>query len=318
MLLLLLCVFVSCDDNEELFPEESDLPTLRVLCIGNSFTEDSFSYVPSLFAQASPGVRLIIGIAYIGGSPLEQHYVNLTGKSIEVNQKQIAPAKYVLHMASSSDGRWIDTGRQSIDKVLTREKWDIITFQQSGVESVRDYETYYAPYIKEIKPLVEGKIGSPVRLGWVLTHGCYHVDDKGLRDNWLKTAENSGKVMQEGCFELLFPYGTAIQNLRETTITNESDNLGWTADGGHLQEGLGCLAAAYANTLILLQDMGLDIDEITFNFMPTKSLVGFLNVPNPQFGKNGVVGINPYNCSMALKAAKAAVKTPYEITPIED
>lgn len=316
--LLNLAVMQSCDSSDTEPDGYRQSKELKVLCIGNSFTEDAFSYVPALFSNAAPDVKLTIGIAYIGGSPLVQHYVNITGAPATVSGSRYVRTGYFYHKSSDGENVWYDRKNVNIETLLMDEKWDIVTFQQSGGQSARDYDLYFSPYIGEIERYVVAKCGDDVDLGWVLTHGCYFKDAERLRQVWEKTADNSARVIEQTGFSLLFPYGTALQNLREMkSVANESDAAGWTVDTGHLQEGLGCLVAAYANTIVLLDYLGITPTEETFGFIPTQSALEFMNIPNPSYGQNGIVGLSPYNCRMAFRAAQAAVENPYVITDIE-
>ena len=55
--------------------------SVKILCYGNSFTQDSMSYVPTILKQVCPQLDFVIAIAFIGGCPLAQHYANFSGQS---------------------------------------------------------------------------------------------------------------------------------------------------------------------------------------------------------------------------------------------
>ena len=286
---------------------------LKVLCIGNSFTEGAFSHVPELFALTAPDVRLTLGIAYIPASPLVQHHANLIDDSETLQGKRYYTTGYSYHKSSSDDLRWRDQWNVSITRLLHDEQWDIITFQQGGAVVMKDYDKVYAPFIREILKTAEEKCKYKPQFGWVMIHGCYASDADGLRRSWVKIAEDSKRVMDEENFTILFPYGTAIQNLRENpAIRDASDSVGWTTDSGHLQEGLGVLTATYANTFVLMKIVGKDIPDDMYHILPTFDLDNPLNIPNPQYGLTGIVGINDFNCRQAVEAAVAAVESPYQ------
>ncbi|MDE7153315.1 MAG: DUF4886 domain-containing protein [Muribaculaceae bacterium] len=288
---------------------------LKVLCIGNSFTEDAFSYVPALFFMAAPDVKLTIGIAYIGGSPLVQHWANLTGKSTTLDGTTISPKTYTYYKAESVTAQWHSCKNVSIDKILSDEQWDIITFQQNGGTSGRDYDTYFAPYLVEIKQFVRSKTKGDPKLGWVLIHGAYYNSDDGLRMSWYNGMLNSRRVMEDAGFDLLFPYGTAVQNLRDNReILNESAGPGWTFDNGHLQEGLGCLVSAYANALVLFNELKMTPERELWQFNIDKELLDFMSVPDQHIDSSGLTGISDKNCRKAYEAALAAVAEPYSVT----
>lgn len=319
---LIAMLTLSCadEDADNLISNNVDLPferELKVLCIGNSFTQDAFSYVPVMFHITAPDVKLTIGMAYIGGSPLAQHWVNLTGRSTTLDGTTFSPAKYIYHKAESLTARWYTCHNVTLDSILADEKWDIITFQQNGKTAGCDYDIYFAPYLDDIKEYARRKTAGDPKFGWVLVHGAYHINDDGMRENWRMGMLNSRRVMEEGGFDLLFPYGTAVQNLRDYHgVLNQSNGLGWTYDNGHLQEGLGCLVSAYTNILVLFDEGDITPVRDLSQFILTRQLLEYMKIPNPQIGKDGLVGITEDNCRIALEAARAAVAEPYAVTAL--
>ena len=302
-------------------PEEPEerLKEIKVLLIGNSFTEDAFSYVPSLFSEGAPEVDFVFGIAYRGGSCLTDHYASLTNSEITIGNSSFKPDAYVFNVSTNTAISWERSWGLSITDILTYTDWDIITFQQGGAHAAFDYGTYYEPFLEPLINLVKENTSYDTKIGWVSIHGCYHISDVGLRERWYDTTVNTRNVMENNDISLLFPFGTAVQNLRDCVfIENKADNLGWMVDNGHLQDGLGCLTAAYANTLVLLDYCNYSPQNLTFEFVPTAENLVELNIPGMQLGENGVVGICPDYCEAGLEAAKAAVRAPYVVTNIED
>ena len=47
------------------------------------------------------------------------------------------------------------------------------------------------------------------------------------------------------------------------------------------------------------------------------SFIEKINVPGPNLGETGVIGITEFNCYMAQVAAECAVNNPYAITDME-
>ncbi len=302
-------------------PDESEkrLTEIKVLFIGNSFTEDAFSYVPSLFSEAAPEVDFVFGIAYRGGSCLADQYAALTNSEVAINNSMFKPGAYTFNVSNNNVIPWEKRWGVSIDEILTFTDWDIITFQQSGSQAALDYATYYEPFLLPLIMRVKEKISDDTKIGWVSIHGCYESSDEDLHNRWEAIIVNTQNVMENSGISLLFPFGTALQNLRESAfIENQSDGLGWMVDNGHLQDGLGCLTAAYANTLVLLDYCNYPVKNLTFKFIPTEENLVELNIPGKHLGEKGVVGINQEYCKAGLEAAKAAVSDPYVVTNIED
>ena len=108
---------------------------IRVLAIGNSFSDDARTFVHQI-AQAS-GLEIAIGNLYIGGCSLERHWQNA--------QADAAAYDY------SKTG--CENRPASIREALQEEKWDYVTLQQASHFSGKP-ETYQ-PYLNELSAYVK-------------------------------------------------------------------------------------------------------------------------------------------------------------------
>ena len=322
-------------DDKLQYPVKKEI---KILCFGSSFTQDCMSYVPFVTKNIATDVKLTLGIAYIGGSPLVQHAAYLTGETFESDgvryytengvykKENIETGEvqsyngYVLYK-SINGNPWTNDGYVTSEDALANEEWDIVTFQGSAAQSHKDWATYYAPYLFKLQKAFYSKISKNTQLGWILIHSGYEKTDAGFVSRFEATAENTLKVMAQSAATILFPYGAAIQNLRTIeTLRNLGDNTyhNLLADTAHIQEGIGCLAAAYANALTILKvccntKVGI-IGETT---RPDDDWITDKNIPGAHIG-SGVIGITEHNCFLAQIAAIQAVKNPYEITDIND
>ena len=108
---------------------------MKILSIGNSFSEDAQRY---LHAMAShEGFDLLCANLYIGGCTLERHYNNLVG---EENQNGEKP--YVYFENSKR------IGESTLTEGIGAHDWDIITLQQASRASFNK-ESYF-PYLDEL------------------------------------------------------------------------------------------------------------------------------------------------------------------------
>jgi hypothetical protein len=278
------------------------------------------SYVPFILKNVAANLKLTIGVAYIGGCTLAQHYANFTGETIELDGTSYAPKNYSLSIYKPDATSWENVGSMSETECISYADWDIITFQQGGIHAAKAWETYYAPYIFRIQREVFNQVQKPIKLGWISIQGAYASDSDGLKSKWIATTANTELVQNKTGNQVVFPFGTAVQNL--STIQNLAeigDGVGMTADGGHLHEGLPCLVAAYANALTILREANIEgksiIGEST---RPTKDWCDSIGVMGANYGDvtNDVVGISEENCYLAQIAAIQAIKKPYEITDI--
>ncbi len=108
---------------------------MRVLSIGNSFSQDAQRYLHRLAKK--DGVELTTANLYIGGCPLRTHYLNMLGD------------KYAYTLAFN--GQNTDF-KVSIRQALEAGEWDVITLQQASKKSV-DLKTY-SPYLEELASYV--------------------------------------------------------------------------------------------------------------------------------------------------------------------
>ena len=104
---------------------------MKILTIGNSFSEDATRYLHGI--ARSQGENFEVVNACIGGCSLERHYNNMVG-----NIKD-----YMLYYNGTFTGFNI-----TLDEALKSREWDVITLQQVSHLSF-DKDTYY-PYITEL------------------------------------------------------------------------------------------------------------------------------------------------------------------------
>ena len=113
-------------DNYPL-PQHPD--TLRILAVGNSFSDDGTEYLPGLLEAA--GIRnVIVARLYIGGCTLERH----------CKEYAEGTANYIYY--KSTKNAWVTVSRNAtLLDGLKDEPWDIITIQQASDDS-GIYNTY--------------------------------------------------------------------------------------------------------------------------------------------------------------------------------
>lgn len=104
---------------------------MKVLSIGNSFSQDAQRYVHEL--AKLEGVEIQTQNLFIGGCSLERHYQNMKGDLAEYDLER--------------NGR-ATTEKTSIRTALESDEWDIVTVQQ--VSSLSWNFESYLPYIVEL------------------------------------------------------------------------------------------------------------------------------------------------------------------------
>jgi hypothetical protein len=185
--------------------EERVLPrTVKVLTIGNSFSENACKYLKEI--GKDQGVEIIIGTANIGGCPLEKHARLARESDADPSLKPYT---------TKHDGK---TTKINLQDALKAEEWDFVTIQQYSLHSYRP-ETYH-PHVDELV----GRIHSLAPQAKLLVHEtwAYRPDSPSFKQEKLDQ-----QTMYDGlrrCYEdvarefngTIIPVGTAFQKVRAT------------------------------------------------------------------------------------------------------
>jgi len=266
--------------------------TLRVLAIGNSFSEDAVEqYLWDLGQEA--GVTFIIGNAYRGGWSLSGHWNDARSKAADTEYRKV------------TDGKKTNMGKYTLRDIIEDEPWDVITLQQVSQESGQPetYEPGLSLMIGYVKALA---LSDSVRLGfhqtWAYSQDSEHRGFARYNNNQytmyssITTAVQLAMQYHKGDLTFYIPSGTAIQNARTsllaTSKTNDpAVNRELTRDGYHLNLTLGRYIVACT----------------WFEVLTGKSAVGMKMRPK---------GVAAGLAAIAQRAAHAAVIAPTTVTPI--
>lgn len=205
--------------------------TLKVLAIGNSFSQDAVEQNLHEIAE-SYGKLVLIGNMYIGGCSLERHYNNALSFNTDYAYRKLG-AKGIKR----------ESRGYTLGKALLDEEWDIITLQQCSGQSglMETYEPYLTGLVAFIQALCP-KAEIVWHQTWAYAVDSDHPEFPAYDRDQMKMYEAimtaSSKVCESYDFRVI-PCGTAIQNLRATA---DGDNC--TRDGYHLNDVIGRYVAA--------------------------------------------------------------------------
>lgn len=255
--------------------------TLRVLAIGNSFSEDAVEdHLYSL--AANEGVTLIIGNMYIGGCSLERHAGNMKGDKPAYHYREV-----------SADGKKTAVPEFTLAKALIDEDWDYISLQQSSPLSGKK-ETYF-PYLQELVDYISTECPDAeiiFHMTWAYDpetghHAFpdYDCDQVKMYEAILSSVEYA---VDKAGIERVIPAGTAIQNARTTVLEDKVNK----PDGYHLSVPHGRYIAGC----------------VWCEYLLGKNVKGNAYVAD---------GMTPEECRLAQKAAHAAVRRPAKVTGIK-
>ena len=124
--------------------------TLRVLAIGNSFSQDAVEQ--NLYEiAAEDGKVFVIGNMYIGGCSLERHINNALTDKRDYDYRKIG------------SGVKREFKRTTLDEALRDEKWDVVSLQQVSGKS--GMPASYEPYLEDLVNYVKSYVPD-ARLVW--------------------------------------------------------------------------------------------------------------------------------------------------------
>lgn len=206
---------------------------IKILAIGNSFTEDAVEQYLYDLAKAD-GYKVIIGNLVIGGCSLELHWNNAKDNKAAYSYRKI-----------SLDGKKKVTEKVSMAQGIADEKWDYISLQQVSHDA-GVFETYLVPLPPLFKYVKQHATNPKVKMMWQQTwayaqnstHGGFANYNKDQMTMYKALMATSKKVMDFEPFDIVIPTGTTVQNTR----TKLGDIM--CRDGFHLNVDYGRYAAS--------------------------------------------------------------------------
>lgn len=257
--------------------------TIRILAIGNSFSEDAVEqYLYEL--GDTEGINFIIGNMYIGGCTLEKHWNNADNNIASYSYRKVV------------NGVKTSQANTTLEYAIKDEPWDYISFQQASPNSGQ-YATYL-PYLTELLAYVKGKTTNP-KVAYILhqtwayaqtsTHtgfANYGNSQQTMYDAIIDATHRIKENVQD--ISIIIPSGSAIQNGRTSGV---GDNF--CRDGYHLDYKIGRYTAACT----------------WFEKITGISAIG--NVATP-------TGLDDFRIRVAQTAAHFAVLNPEEVTLMTD
>ncbi len=207
---------------------------IRILAIGNSFSEDAVEQYLYELAEKN-GDKLIIGNAYRGGQGFESHWNVVNNNIADFEYRKVV-----------NGVRTNNTGK-TLEYCILDEAWDYITFQQVSQDS--GLPNTYEPWLGYLLNYVKAKATNPlvkyaIHRTWAYAKDSTHSGFANYNNNQttmfqaIVTATNTA-MANHSELEILIPAGTAIQNGRSSFLGDI-----FNRDGYHLTYGLGRYTAA--------------------------------------------------------------------------
>lgn len=222
---------------------------MKILSIGNSFSEDAHRWLNSL--AASQGVDIQTANLYIGGCSLETHWIN--------EKENNAFYDYQVNGNDAEE-------KISINEALHRDDWDIVTLQQ--VSDLSGITESYEPYISELFAKVKTVL--PNAEIYLHRTWAYEIDTEhtgfanygcNQQEMYLKIQQATKAVAQKLNVKII-PTGDIVQALRENEPEFDYRNGGVSLcrDGYHLTYDIGRFAAS-ATWFVTLTGRKINLTE---------------------------------------------------------
>ena len=218
--------------------------SLRLLTIGNSYSDDMMQYVYPIAADL--GIRdIVLGNLFIGGCPIDRHADNALHNTPDYEYR------------FNDNGTWQNTPAFRLEDALRSREWDLISMQQASAGSGRP-ETYAR--VPELAAYVRQTAGEHPTFLWHMTWAYPQNSDSAAFDFYGKDQATMYRkitdtvqqcILPSGLFSFLVPSGTAIQNARTSYIgdTLNRDNVHLTLDLGRYIAGLTLVHALTGRSL---------------------------------------------------------------------
>ena len=250
---LLVAVGLSAQASIDNYPLPQHPDTLRILAVGNSFSDDGTEYLPGLLEAA--GIRnVIVARLYIGGCTLERHCKEYAENT----------ANYIYYKSTKNKWETVSKNATILDG-LKDEPWDIITIQQASDDS-GIYDTYKEGIPKLVSIIRKEAPNPHAAIVWHMTWAYASNSDHGAFPRYGRDQQNMYTAIRS-CVDrarvqfnipVIIPSGEAIQIARGTRLNNHgkvpatSKVYELTRDGYHLtrQHGRYIAACTWFETLI--------------------------------------------------------------------
>ena len=284
--------------------------TLKILCIGNSFTKNTMEYMASICTNLQvPSSSVSLHRLYHNGSGLADWLGKGSDEDFNVPTGTSLTTIKVLGSGSAYSG--------TLPQILAKD-WDIVVLQQASADA--DNYATYEPYLSELINLVlTNCTNKAVRFAWLMTWETSEANYND-QDNRLTVASDANanqniikavKSLKENyghLFDYILPVGTAIENIRNSSV-NDSNAHNFTRDSKHLNMGVGDYVAGCTFYAAVLQP---HTGKLIYNDTTTT------NGEHDAQSATGAVDVTSNNRAKCQKSAVYAVIHPWAPTDIEN
>lgn len=277
---------------------------IRILDIGNSYTNNATNYLPDIINAAGVVSDYSLYKAIRGSGSFKTWtncYNDTDGNNYSITKVVGNTISEVTEgIGAANDG--------SLFRSTLAAGWDIILIHQVSTYSnnfdMWEHPKFVSPAsgLKEFIRILR-KTNPNACIGFLMIHSynanyADNLEGSSL-DRWQSIVKCTKEFTTKYGIDFIIPYGTAVQNLRASSLNDDNE---FCSDGSHLADGIGCYVASccYYQS-IFAPRTGISILGNTFRKTD-------LDETSP-----GVKNINDTNAALAQKAAFAACYDRYDI-----
>lgn len=203
--------------------------TLKVLAIGNSFTDDPTAYLDDLVISSwIDRTKLCLYVGVIGGSSLQTWSEKYnSNETVEITRK--------VGLAS------VSTTSGTLKQIFSQD-WDIFVLNQLSSLAI-NYGSLN-PHLKNLRSFIrQDCTNQKVCIAWQSVWSYYkdYTDNPKGIIGWSDLCSVTKEQINKDGIDIIIPTGTAIQNARGSSLNTVHDI---TRDGHHLAFGIGRYIAA--------------------------------------------------------------------------
>ena len=294
--------------------------TLNLLVLGNSFSQDSFAYLPPVLNEMLPDYQITYGVAYEGSAGIEQ----------QITMYNNSTAYTWFNLWQPYANSWVRyTGTKKLTDIIGMAKWDLIYMQGHGLLAEIDEHVITPGHtlIRILNTLIDHNFATAT--------GQWLIEN----DADISAFETAMEAVRTGLgVNMIIPIGTGISNARSNeTFDALGDKGHMRADTiGHQQAGLPALISTYVIASYLCRWLGEANRSVYHStFVPTTANVQAINAYKTEERPGGqtlsgmthgdpvgiVDGNNDIvydNIRAAQEIAVLAVNNPYHVSDCSD
>lgn len=308
---MLLFLLGSCSkDLIEIESDDSKDRHVNICVLGNSYSNDAFSYVPFILKEY--GYTCRIEIYYRGSMSLhdldEQWYDDSQYGRADLDGKDHIRLHFSIDTRKQS--KWKKEPVVNAQTVVSSQKWDIISIQQGG--SRAQFIETYDPYLQNVIDRINEAHPEPYQLAWFMAYN--RAADNANQES----LDTQKEICRQYPFNIVIPVAAAVFSCQEheklAELGDSKYKKMYASDNVHMQEGLPCYVAALTVAETIMQSYFHRGSVMGNTIRPTDKWIKSINGITPNGNSTGVT---ESNCAPAQQAAVKAFYHKFEISPLE-